>query len=137
MLVCFPRYFMVVTNVHPVAEEECRETYVKHIASRMPRSEDLPTYERATRVGDKRGLQLLNHISDVPGARVTVRALCLRAIDTLQHYSPCLLMTPSSVADYLPKSTEFDLVIIDEASQMLPEEAHWKHLAQQTSRSGW
>lgn len=106
-----------------VAEEECRETYVKHIASRMPRSEDLPTYERATRVGDKRGLQLLNHISDVPGARVTVRELCLRAIDTLQHYSPCLLMTPSSVADYLPKSTEFDLVIIDEASQMLPEEA--------------
>ena len=29
----------------------------------------------------------------------------------------------SSVADYVPKSTEFDLVIIDEASQMLPEEA--------------
>ena len=32
-------------------------------------------------------------------------------------------MTPSSVANYIPHDTEFDLVIIDEASQMLPEEA--------------
>ena len=32
-------------------------------------------------------------------------------------------MTPSSVAQYIPRDTTFDLVIIDEASQMLPEEA--------------
>ena len=105
------------------AEEECRATYVKEIASRMPQAENLPKYKRATKVRDKMGQQLLNHIESVPNARITVRELCLRSIDTLKHYTPCFLMTPSSVADYIPKSTEFDLVIIDEASQMLPEEA--------------
>jgi very-short-patch-repair endonuclease len=105
------------------AEEDCRSTYVREIASRMPKAEDLPKHKKATKVGDKMGQQLLNHIESVPNARITVRELCFRAIDTLKHYTPCFLMTPSSVADYVPKSTEFDLVIIDEASQMLPEEA--------------
>ena len=72
---------------------------------------------------EKTGLALIEHVAKTPGARVTVRELCTRAVDALQHYTPCFLMTPSSVADYLPKQTEFDLVIIDEASQMLPEEA--------------
>lgn len=104
------------------AEEECRETYIQHIASRMPNSTDVPRI-RAARVREKTGLALIEHVAKTPGARVTVRELCTRAVDALQHYTPCFLMTPSSVADYLPKQTEFDLVIIDEASQMLPEEA--------------
>ena len=37
---------------------------------------------------------------------------------------PCFMMSPSSVAQFLePGSVEFDIVIIDEASQMKPEEA--------------
>ena len=105
------------------AEEDCRSAYVRCIATGFPSENELPPTQRATRVGDYTGQQLLNHIQKTPTARITVRELTHRAIDTLKHYTPCFLMTPSSVADYIPKSTEFDLVIIDEASQMLPEEA--------------
>jgi len=41
----------------------------------------------------------------------------------LNQIVPCFLMTPSSVADFLPKQHKFDVCIIDEASQMLVEEA--------------
>jgi hypothetical protein len=106
-----------------LSEKKCRTSYIKQIAGRMPKAKDLPRYEKAYRVRDYRGQQLLNHVSKITNARITVRELCFRALDTLLHYTPCLLMTPSSVADYVPKNTKFDLVIIDEASQMLPEEA--------------
>jgi len=42
----------------------------------------------------------------------------------LPTLKPCLLMSPLSVASYLPADTfQFDLVIFDEASQIPPEEA--------------
>ncbi len=42
----------------------------------------------------------------------------------IQELKPCLMMSPLSVAKYLGKSPfEFDLVIFDEASQILPADA--------------
>ena len=103
-------------------EEESRQKFCKMLAAASPDPEAVPTANER-RVRDKSGLALLKHVASKPTARVTVRELCTRAADALQCYSPCFLMTPSSVADFLPKELSFDLLIIDEASQMLTEEA--------------
>ncbi len=78
---------------------------------------------KARKVRDKEGITLLDHICAKRNARVTVRELVSRSGKALQAFAPCFLMTPSSVADFLPKDFKFDLVVIDEASQMLVEES--------------
>ena len=55
---------------------------------------------------------------------VPVRALTARSGNALQELKPCWMMSPLAVAQYIPRGTvEFDLCIIDEASQMPPEDA--------------
>jgi len=50
--------------------------------------------------------------------------LTKRAGKALLEIKPCWMMSPLAVAQYIEKgSIEFDLVIIDEASQMTPEDA--------------
>ena len=49
------------------------------------------------------------------------RKVIPRARKALMEYFPCWMMVPSEVAQLLPRSADFDLVIIDEASQMTPE----------------
>lgn len=53
-----------------------------------------------------------------------VRDLTRRASRALLELKPCWMMSPLAVAQYLAKGVvDFDLVIIDEASQMPPEDA--------------
>ena len=55
---------------------------------------------------------------------VSVRDFTNRAGNALQELKPCWMMSPLAVAQYLPAETlRFDLCIIDEASQMRPEDA--------------
>jgi very-short-patch-repair endonuclease len=55
---------------------------------------------------------------------IAVRDLTQRAGRALLELKPCWMMSPLAVAQYVPKgSIHFDLCIIDEASQMPPEEA--------------
>jgi len=55
---------------------------------------------------------------------IPLRELMKRADDAIQEMKPCWMMSPASVAQFLqPGNIEFDLVVIDEASQMRPEEA--------------
>ncbi|WPY00047.1 Putative helicase domain protein (plasmid) [Candidatus Megaera polyxenophila] len=53
-----------------------------------------------------------------------VRSITKKATLSLLELKPCWLLSPLAVAQYLSKEgTEFDLVIIDEGSQMPPEDA--------------
>lgn len=53
-----------------------------------------------------------------------IRKLMQRAGSMIQKIKPVLLMSPISVAQYLPPGKlEFDLLLIDEASQVRPEDA--------------
>jgi very-short-patch-repair endonuclease len=53
-----------------------------------------------------------------------LRSLFQRSGRALQALHPCWMMSPASVAQFLPSnSIRFDLIVIDEASQMRPEEA--------------
>jgi len=53
-----------------------------------------------------------------------LRELLDRAGGAIQRLKPCMMMSPLSVATYLkPGSMSFDLLVVDEASQMPPEDA--------------
>ena len=53
-----------------------------------------------------------------------IRQIMRAAGRMVQRIKPVLLMSPISIAQYLPPgSTEFDLLLIDEASQVRPEDA--------------
>ena len=54
---------------------------------------------------------------------IPIRDLVARASRAIWAMKPCTMMSPASVAQYLLPSQSFDLVLIDEASQMRPEEA--------------
>lgn len=55
---------------------------------------------------------------------LAIRRLFERAGTAIQRIKPVLLMSPISVAQYLPPSAlSFDLLVIDEASQVRPEDA--------------
>jgi len=71
------------------------------------------------------GLSLIKHELGKQKRRIAPRKLFKRSLESLQNLMPCFMMSPLSVAQYLPISQAplFDLVIIDEASQLKPEEA--------------
>lgn len=55
---------------------------------------------------------------------VPVRELMRRAGTSVQVMKPCFMMSPLSLAKFVPAGRlKFDLVVIDEASQMKPEDA--------------
>lgn len=55
--------------------------------------------------------------------RISIRELASRASRALVELKPCWMMSPLAVAQYLRQGMRFDLVVIDEASQMTPENA--------------
>lgn len=55
---------------------------------------------------------------------VPVRALLAQAGRSIQALTPCFMMSPLSLAKFMkPQSLQFDILVIDEASQMRPEDA--------------
>tara|TARA_B110001454_G_scaffold219194_1_gene251354 strand:+ start:106706 stop:111988 length:5283 start_codon:yes stop_codon:yes gene_type:complete len=55
---------------------------------------------------------------------IPLRQLVKRSGDALQALKPCFMMSPLTVAQFLPPGViDFDLVVIDEASQIKPEDA--------------
>ncbi|GMU10459.1 DUF4011 domain-containing protein [Corallococcus caeni] len=67
---------------------------------------------------------LLRHELGKKQRHLPIRELVARAGSALQTLMPCFMMGPQSVAQYLPAGQlTFDLVVMDEASQMRPEDA--------------
>lgn len=67
---------------------------------------------------------LIDRLAQQTRPRVAVRDFMERAISASVALKPCFMMSPASIARYLPRGTTlFDLVIIDEASQVKAEEA--------------
>jgi superfamily I DNA and/or RNA helicase len=58
-----------------------------------------------------------------PKPGLKIRQIIERAHGELLRLKPCFLMSPLSVAQYLPPSITFDIVVIDEASQLKVERA--------------
>ena len=82
----------------------------------------LPAGCDGPRAKDRTECNLLEHEYHKKRAYVPVRCLIRRASQTIGLAKPCFMMSPRSVSTYLPlEEFHFDLVIIDEASQMKPE----------------
>lgn len=70
------------------------------------------------------GGALLEHEANKQKKHLPLRRLMEQAGDALTTLMPCFMMGPISVAQHLPIGrVKFDLLVIDEASQMLPEDA--------------
>lgn len=73
---------------------------------------------------DYTDLALVEHELSKQKRHIPVRELFLRAHSAVQVLKPVWMMSPTTVAQFSPPSAaRFDLVIIDEASQMTPEMA--------------
>lgn len=90
-----------------VVEGKCRERQPKRHSSLAPGSE----VSTLLREASKRRRQM------------PLRRLFERTSGLIQDLKPCILMSPLSVATYLPYSMSFDAIIFDEASQIKPEDA--------------
>ncbi len=85
---------------------------------------------RPTRVGNNTGakstwteMALLRNEMMKQQRFLNVRPMLQRARHSIRALKPCFMMSPLSVGKFLPRDMTFDLVIIDEASQMRPEDA--------------
>ena len=67
---------------------------------------------------------LLIHESTKKKRHIPIRRLVERASQSIRSIKPCFMMSPMSVSLYLkPGKIVFDLVVMDEASQIRPEDA--------------
>ncbi len=77
-----------------------------------------------TEVGKKDGYGVLKHQLQLQRAHKPIRQLAADMGDAFTRLAPCMLMSPLSIAQYLPADQAlFDLVIFDEASQITPWDA--------------
>lgn len=76
------------------------------------------------RVSDYSQISLIKHEVTKKTKHIAVRSLIKRAGTAIQLLKPCFMMSPMSVAQYLePGRFKFDLIVMDEASQIRPEDA--------------
>ena len=83
-----------------------------------------PAGTTGVRVDDRTDMVLLNHLIPQTRPRMPVRKLMSRAGRAIQELKPCFMMGPQAVAQFLePGRFNFDVVVMDEASQLRPEQA--------------
>ncbi len=84
----------------------------------------IPAGARAQSTKDYTENQMLDHQTSLQKPRIALRRLFSNAGNAIRAYKPCVMMSPMSVAQYLePGRHIFDLLVIDEASQMRPEDS--------------
>ena len=84
----------------------------------------VPEGQRGARVGDYTELQLIRHECNKKTRHIANRDLFDRAGLAIQALKPCFMMSPLSIAQSLePNGLTFDVVVMDEASQLTPEAA--------------
>jgi very-short-patch-repair endonuclease len=66
---------------------------------------------------------IIQRESEKKKRHVPVRQLMSEARDVISALKPCFMMSPLAVSQYLPPDMKFDVVIFDEASQVLPADA--------------
>ena len=92
------------------------------LASARERLKTAPWGNDSGPVATHTHLALINREMAKQKRHIPIRQLIERAGGALQALKPVLMMSPHALAQYAPPGTlEFDLVVIDEASQMKPE----------------
>lgn len=85
---------------------------------------EIPAGNNRGRVSEYTETALIAHEAGKKTRHISVRALLKRAKESIVNLKPCFMMSPMSVAQYLtPGQFDFDIVVMDEASQIRPEDA--------------
>ncbi|WP_202108630.1 DUF4011 domain-containing protein [Succinivibrio dextrinosolvens] len=80
--------------------------------------------EKGAKVNDLTEFQLIKHENTKQRQHIALRQLFKRAPNASLLLKPCFMMSPLTVANYIePSGIKFDVLIMDEASQVKPEEA--------------
>lgn len=84
----------------------------------------VPEGVSSARASERTEKALLERECTKKSKHIPIRQLLSRAGDALVALKPCFMMGPMSVAQYLaPGQMDFDLVVMDEASQIKPQDA--------------
>ncbi|MFF0202727.1 DUF3320 domain-containing protein [Streptomyces sp. NPDC005017] len=75
---------------------------------------------RRTSVGQA---AVIRRESEKQRRHMPVRHLLQQTRDVVRLVKPCFMMSPLTVSQFLPPDFEFDVVVFDEASQVLPQDA--------------
>ena len=105
-------------------DNDLKQLQRKRIAQRIQEQAKVPEGNRSGRVGTWTELALLKRECEKKTRHIPIRQLIRRAGNALVALKPCFMMGPMSVAQYLePGKFQFDMVVMDEASQIKPEDA--------------
>jgi len=83
----------------------------------------IPAGRNSIKKSELTQLALIHHQINLQTRHMPIRDLMARADEAILSLKPCHMMSPSSVSQFLKPKQIYDLIIIDEASQMRPEEA--------------
>jgi very-short-patch-repair endonuclease len=118
------RNFVAAEHMSDIAtfvrlDDELATLTVRYIRARLcgliPSKNDIPKSS---------GFAILKHELQKSRRHKPVRQLAIEMGDALNRLAPCMLMSPLSIAQFLPADQPpFDLVIFDEASQIAPWDA--------------
>ncbi|MBJ6761795.1 DUF4011 domain-containing protein [Myxococcaceae bacterium JPH2] len=104
-------------------DAECIRQQGPSLARQLGRRH-VPAGVHSTKVAGLTEIHLIQHELGKKQRHVPIRELVQRAGNALQALMPCFMMGPQSVSQYLPPGQlQFDLVVMDEASQLRPEDA--------------
>jgi hypothetical protein len=105
------------------ADKEAIRLYRERAASTID-GRKIPYGHQSGPVKGWSDLALITHEISKQKRHIPIRQLVRRSAGALQAMKPCFMMGPLSVAQYLiPEGLRFDLVVMDEASQLKPEDA--------------
>ena len=104
-------------------DDELRAIASNEVASELL-GRRVPAGHSGKKVGDLTERKLIAWEINKQRRHLPIRKLVHRAGRALKALKPCFMMGPLSVAQYLtPGEVSFDIVIMDEASQMRPEDS--------------
>jgi very-short-patch-repair endonuclease len=121
-----PKLSELITDVHMSDIEAYRrlEDRLSELSVRYIRAKLCGRIPDKNNVSRKDGYGVLKHQLQLQRRHKPVRQLATEMGEAFTSLAPCMLMSPLSIAQYLPANHAlFDLVIFDEASQIAPWDA--------------
>lgn len=109
---------------HDTTAEEFRRLDRERVAitaARVRRAHAQSVIEVMNKYPDQ--TQLVRNEASKKKRHLPLRTTVTQAPDVVTALRPCWMVSPLSVAELLPAAPHFDLVLFDEASQVLPEDA--------------
>ncbi|RVT95032.1 DUF3320 domain-containing protein [Sphingomonas crocodyli] len=117
-------HFMVGEQEDRIARFRALDDRMGLLSSRYVRARLCGLIPDKNAVGKKDGYGTLKHQLQLQRPSMPIRKLAAEMGDAFTRLAPCMLMSPLSIAQYLPPDQAlFDLVIFDEASQITPWDA--------------